>query len=70
MTTHERQTDQQTAETHKAPKIGQLVTVYGVRCSIFKIRPMGTIDVVALDGSRAWRLSGLAWTDSANQQHT
>jgi hypothetical protein len=66
MTTHERQTGQQATETHKAPKIGQLVTVYGVRCSIFKIRPMGTIDVVALDGSRAWRLSGLAWTDSAN----
>lgn len=43
------------------PTIGQLVTVRGVQCRIVKVRPMGTIDVVALDGSRAWRVSGLAF---------
>lgn len=40
-------------------KVGDIVTVYGVDCEIVKVRPFGTIDVVALDGSRAWRVSGL-----------
>lgn len=43
------------------PKVGQRVTVRGVVCMIVKVRPFGTIDVVALDGSRAWRLSGLCF---------
>lgn len=45
----------------KRPQIGMIVTVYGVKCEIFKIHPHGTIDVVALDGSRAWRLTGLSF---------
>ena len=43
------------------PQIGQIVKVYGVDCRIVKIHPFGTIDVVRLDGSRAYRLSGLAF---------
>lgn len=41
------------------PKVGQLVTVRGVVCRIVKVRELGTIDVVSLDGSKAWRLTGL-----------
>jgi len=40
-------------------KIGQIVKVYGHDCRIFKIHPFGTIDVVRLDETRAYRLSGL-----------
>lgn len=40
------------------PQVGQRVTVYNVECVIFKVRPLGVIDVVAVDGSRAWRLAG------------
>ena len=43
------------------PSLGQIVTVYGYQCRIFKIHAAGTIDVVRLDGSRAYRLSGLAF---------
>lgn len=44
------------------PRVGQFVQVYGVWCEIVKIRPFGTIDVKALDGSgRCWRVSGLAF---------
>lgn len=43
----------------KKPKVGQLVTVRGVECRIVRVRAAGTLDVVSLDGSRAWRLSGL-----------
>jgi hypothetical protein len=45
----------------KKPQVGMLVKVYGFQCRIFKIHPFGTIDVVTLDGSRAYRLSGLAF---------
>ena len=43
------------------PQIGQIVKVHGKDCRIVKVRPFGTIDVVTLDGYRAWRLSGLAF---------
>ncbi len=43
--------------------LGQVVTVYGVRCRIFKVHPFGTIDVEALDGSKCWRVSGLGWVN-------
>lgn len=43
------------------PKIGQIVTVYGHACRVFKIHAAGTIDVVRVDGSRAYRLSGLSF---------
>lgn len=39
--------------------IGQLVTVRGIECRIFKVHPFGTIDVVSLCGNYAWRLSGM-----------
>lgn len=42
------------------PKIGDITRVYGVLCAIIAVRPLGTIDVEALDGSgRCWRVSGL-----------
>ena len=43
------------------PQIGQLVTVYGQQCRIIAIHDFGTIDVETLDGSRCYRLSGLAF---------
>lgn len=43
------------------PKIGQIVTVYGKKCRIFKVHPAGTIDVEALDGDGAWRVTGLGF---------
>ena len=45
----------------KLPQVGQVVQVYGKPCRIVKIHPFGTIDVVTLDGSKAFRLSGLAF---------
>jgi hypothetical protein len=39
--------------------IGMIVAVYGVKCRIFRIHPLGTIDVEEINGPRAWRLSGL-----------
>ena len=42
------------------PQVGQITRVYGVLCAIIAVRPLGTIDVEALDGSgRCWRVSGL-----------
>lgn len=43
------------------PHIGDLVTVRGVECRIFKIHPFGTIDVEEINGPRAWRLTGLCF---------
>jgi hypothetical protein len=43
------------------PKVGQLVKVYGLQCRIFKVRPAGTIDVLSLDGTHAYRVSGLGF---------
>lgn len=43
------------------PKIGQLITVRGIKCQITKIRPMGTIDVKSLCGQYAFRVSGLSF---------
>lgn len=41
------------------PKIGQTMIVHGKLCRIFKVHPFGTVDVVALDDSGAWRVTGL-----------
>lgn len=39
---------------------GSIVKVRGVWCVVVRVRPLGTIDVEAIDGSgRAWRVSGL-----------
>lgn len=47
----------------KAPELGQIIRIRGLFCRIVRIRPFGTIDVESLDGSRAFRVSGLAWDD-------
>lgn len=44
------------------PKVGDRVTVHGKACEVFKVYPYGTMDVVALDGSGAWRVTGLGWS--------
>lgn len=42
------------------PKVGDHMTVHGVLCRVFRVRPAGTLDVEALDGSgRCWRVTGL-----------
>lgn len=47
------------ARRYEPVQVGDLVTVYGVRCRVFLVRPAGTVDVEATDGSeRCWRLTG------------
>lgn len=41
-------------------KIGQEVTVRGIRCRVVAIHRAGTVDVEEIGGDRAWRVSGLA----------
>lgn len=43
------------------PKIGQIVIVRGIRCRVFKVHPMATMDVEEIDGPRAFRLTGYAF---------
>jgi len=43
------------------PQLGQLTTVYGLKCRIFKIHTFGTIDVEVIDEDRAYRISGLGY---------
>lgn len=43
------------------PKLGMIVKVYGHDCRIIAIHAAGTIDVERIDGSRCYRLSGLAF---------
>ena len=43
------------------PKIGQIITVRGTPCRIFKVYRLGTVDVVSLCGTRAFRVTGLAF---------
>ncbi len=39
--------------------VGDTLTVRGVLCRVFRVRPFGTYDVEALDGSGlCWRVSG------------
>lgn len=47
--------------TKQKPVVGQLTTIYGVDCRIVKIHPFGTMDVVSLDGSKSWRVTGLGF---------
>lgn len=40
-------------------KVGDLVDVRGIQCRVFLVRPCGTVDVEATDGSeRCFRLTG------------
>lgn len=41
------------------PTIGDRVTVHGIACRVTAIHPLGTIDATAIDGSRAYRITGL-----------
>lgn len=44
----------------RAPKIGDLIDVRGIRCRIYALLPLGTIEAEAIDGSgRCYRVSGL-----------
>ena len=43
------------------PTIGSIVMVHGKRCRVFRVYSFGTMDVEALDGSGAWRVTGLRW---------
>jgi len=45
----------------KPPTIGQIIEVRGVLCTIIRVRPFGTVDVVSLDGQHAWRVTGLSF---------
>lgn len=45
--------------------VGDKMIVRGIKCIVFKVRPMGTVDVVSLDGKHAWRVSGLALNTEA-----
>lgn len=45
---------------------GDLVEAYGQKCRVYKVLPMGTIDVEAIDGSgRRFRISGLWMAEPA-----
>ena len=44
-----------------APKVGQTMMVRGLLCRIVKVLPAGTVDVVSVDGNKAFRVSGLSF---------
>lgn len=41
------------------PTKGDTMNVYGRPCRVTKVWPFGTVDVVTLDGKKAWRVTGL-----------
>lgn len=43
------------------PKVGMTYIHRGKKCRIVKVRQAGTIDIEALDGSGAWRVTGLSF---------
>lgn len=43
------------------PKVGMLMTVHNITCRIIAVLPMGTVDVVSLDGSKHYRVTGLGF---------
>lgn len=45
------------------PYIGQPCTVRGVECTITRILPFRTLECAAVDGSMAFRVSGLFWEE-------
>lgn len=48
-------------EVPQRPKVGAVVVVRGIECRVIKVYPFGTMDVEAVDGSRAYRVTGLGW---------
>lgn len=49
------------ARVPSVPVKGQSVTVRGLVCTITRVYPFGTIDVVSVDGNHAYRLTGLGY---------
>lgn len=46
-------------KTYEPARVGDRVIVRGVACVVYLVRPAGTVDVEAVDGSgRCWRVSG------------
>jgi hypothetical protein len=43
------------------PQVGMTMTVRGILCRIVRLLPHGTVEVVSLDGERAFRVSGLSF---------
>lgn len=50
-------------------KVGQLMSVRGMQCRVFKLHPLGTLDVVSLCGRYAFRLTGLPVLTKADAGH-
>ena len=46
-------------EVSGMPQIGDILTVRGLLCRVYKVWPFGTVDVLTLDGNKAFRVSGL-----------
>lgn len=46
----------------QTPEVGMIFKVYGQDCRITRVLPAGTIDVVTLDGSHNYRVTGLPFT--------
>jgi hypothetical protein len=44
---------------NKKPNAGDTMTVWGVECTITKVYPFGTVDVISKDGNLARRVTGL-----------
>lgn len=49
------------------PQVGDRCTVRGIACIVTKILPAGTVDVEAIDGPQAFRLSGLLLQDEGTK---
>jgi hypothetical protein len=45
--------------TTERPTKGQTLKVYGQTCTITKVWPFGTVDVLTPDGKKAFRVTGL-----------
>lgn len=48
-----------TMKNDNRPKVDQIIHVYGQQCRIVKVHPFGTVDVVAVSGKHAFRVTGL-----------
>jgi hypothetical protein len=50
---------QLTTASEKKLSIGDIITVYGQKCRIYRVYDFGTYDVETLDGTRCYRVTGL-----------
>jgi len=44
------------------PRIGSIIVAGNTRCRVFRVHPLGTVDAITIDGARACRITGLAFT--------